>query len=73
MGAIAGYTPASMCPLMSPTTKSTCQETFGKKNEGMVVKIRLANLKIQGVSLVMLKHPLRITHTVTVAYYKEES
>lgn len=41
--------------------------------EGTVLKIRLANLKVQGVSLVMLKHPLRITLTVTVAYYREES
>lgn len=43
---------------------------FRKKVAGTVLKRRFANLNIQGASLVMLKYPLRVTHTVTIAYYR---
>lgn len=74
MDATAWCTPACMCSLICPTTKSVCQELhIWKKRWRTVLKIRFANLRVQGVSLVMLKHPLRVTYTVTVAYYREES
>lgn len=48
-------------------------QTFQDKAERDVLKIRLANFRIHSVSLVMLKHPFRITHRVTAAYYRVES
>lgn len=59
-----------------PTTKSTCQESGiweKKKIGGTMLNMRLTDLKIWGVSLVLLKHLLRIAHRLAVAYHREES
>lgn len=60
-------------PQLSPHVRN---RAFGKKKKkvgGTVLNMRLADLKIWGVSLALLKHLLRIAHRLAVAYQREES